>query len=169
MIQEQGVGGQLLLLLNPKKNNEGQLAKKPNNTPEIYCLSFYHLERRRDFPEPGPPDTSKGGVGGGAAIMSFNRSIYYDRETVKKRKLGAWKTTFQTRSGWTLPSESLTGRWCCCRPAGRTRFVPARHAHPKGHLQSLLHTLPLTLNPLNQVLHFQGRATPTWWRSNLQV
>lgn len=40
-----------------------------------YCSS-HHLESRRDFPDPGPPDTSRGGVGGGAAIMSFKRSIY---------------------------------------------------------------------------------------------
>lgn len=82
MIQEQGVGRQLLLLLNPENQwtffplpfyNIITLKKRGLYS---YLWIFYHLERRRDFPEPGPPDTSKGGVGGGAAIMSFSRSIY---------------------------------------------------------------------------------------------
>lgn len=43
----------------------------------LICRSKYHLARRRDLPEPGPPDTSKGGVGGGAATISFRPSMYY--------------------------------------------------------------------------------------------
>lgn len=34
----------------------------------------YHLDRRRDFPEPGPPDTRRGGIGAGAATRSLRRS-----------------------------------------------------------------------------------------------
>lgn len=39
----------------------------------------YHFDRRRDFPEPGPPDTSRGGIGAGAATRSFRRSKYYKK------------------------------------------------------------------------------------------
>lgn len=41
----------------------------------------YHFDRRRDFPEPGPPDTSRGGIGAGAATRSFSRSKYCKRDT----------------------------------------------------------------------------------------
>lgn len=42
----------------------------------------YHFDRRRDFPEPGPPDTSNGGIGAGAATRSFRRSKYYKKEAI---------------------------------------------------------------------------------------
>lgn len=63
-----------------------------------HLISSHHLESRRDFPEPGPPDTSRGGVGGGAAIMSFKRSIYWGghqiqhRLTEIKSKFWDWET-----------------------------------------------------------------------------
>lgn len=54
---------------------------------ETFFLNFkknknYHFDRRRDFPEPGPPDTSRGGIGAGAATRSFRRSKYYKKETI---------------------------------------------------------------------------------------
>lgn len=82
VIKEQGVGGLLLLQLDPTENQtDRQLAKRTDNTrgpgwSRSLTAAPHHLESRRDFPEPGPPDTSRGGVGGGAAIMSFRRSIY---------------------------------------------------------------------------------------------
>lgn len=48
------------------------LKKKPSSLN-------YHFDRRRDFPEPGPPDTSRGGIGAGAATRSFRRSKYYKK------------------------------------------------------------------------------------------
>lgn len=42
----------------------------------------YHLDRRRDFPEPGPPETSNGGIGAGAATRSFRRSKYCKKEAI---------------------------------------------------------------------------------------
>lgn len=61
-----------------------------------------------------------------------------------------------------LPSENLTGRWCCCRPAGRTLSVPAHHAGPKAHLLSPPHVPPLSQSPWSQHLLLQDPATPTW-------
>lgn len=46
-----------------------------------------------------------------------------------------------------LPSESLTVRWCCYRPAGRTQSALAHHADPTIHLPSLPHVPPLSQSP----------------------
>lgn len=62
-----------------------------------------------------------------------------------------------------LPSESLTGRWCCYRPAGRTQSALAHHADPTIRLLSLPHVPPLSQSPWSQRLLLQDRATPTRW------
>lgn len=93
--------------------------------------------------------------------QSYHSTDLYTVIDQQKRKVVRLEGNASNKKKMNLPSESLTGRWCCRRPAGRTRFVPARHARPKGRPQSLLHILPLTLNPWSQCLRFQGRVTPT--------
>lgn len=167
MIQEQGVGRQLLLLLNPE------------NQWTFFPLPFYNIITLKrggalslfvDILPFGEEERLSGTwTSRHQQRRSGRRSSYHVIQPIyilhhRERMvstLGGWKTTVQTSSGSTLPSESLTGRWCCCRPAGRTRFAPVRRARPRGRRQSLLHILPLTHNPWSQCLHFQGRVTPT--------
>lgn len=166
MIQEQGVGGQLLLLLNPE--NQGKTISKAANRYDWTLVNQplpFGEEERLSWTRTSRHQQRRSGRRRSNHVI---QPIYVLSEGNKKDgKLWGWKTTPQTGSELTLPSESLTGRWCCCRPAGRTPFVPARRARPKGHLQSLLHIHPLTPSPWSQCLRFQGRVTPTWWRSNL--
>ena len=39
----------------------------------IWLCASYHFDKRRDFPEPGPPETRRGGIGAGAATRSLRR------------------------------------------------------------------------------------------------